>query len=242
MIVQALFFSAVALQAGTQGQVEWDYPADLQAVSIRDFAACDYVAIARFVDRGTMQERNLREESGSSYLSPYVVDRYDVVDCPVGSLTGRVEVVVPVTQFMRRTRPPVVGSNYLIIGHKQVDGKIPTYNFELTYHGSPAMRYRVDSQSTREVSGVLQLRTTASQVINNADARVRVLLNIIQAMRNATDEDVRRATKILSYTRAKFSLSISNNSEEQIAGQNASAWHLQALTAALPQLAPTLTN
>lgn len=243
MIIASLVLSTTLLQVGPDWRAEWDYPADGQAVSIRDFAGCDYIAIARFVERGSMHERNAFDEhDGNSWTWNYLVDRYDIIDCPVGGLAGRVDVVVPTSLFMRRTRQPVAGANYLIIGHKQVNGNLLTYNFEIAYHGAQAFRYRVDSQSQREVSAVLQLRTNANAVVDNSDARARVLLNIIRAIRGASDDDVRRATKILAYTRAKFSLSVSNSSEEQIAGQNASAWYLQALTSTLDQLVPTLSS
>ncbi|MCH8274620.1 MAG: hypothetical protein IH851_07510 [Armatimonadetes bacterium] len=218
--------------------VAWPYPADRYDAHIRDLAEADVIAVVR-VSAPSVEERRPQSPIESSAVVAYPtcrIDTFEVLDCPVGGLSGTVRSVFDLPASATGFPAPDPSGTYLLVAFKPVERKLIFTNFS-PQGSNPLIQYAVPLDEPNEVSGVLLLRTNQRAVIVAQDPQATILLSIAAALGDANDDAGRRVTDILS--RLRMHKEFEDSEEQLIGGINSHTWVKQVLGPAIEGAAAT---
>ncbi|RMG23247.1 MAG: hypothetical protein D6724_08775 [Armatimonadetes bacterium] len=201
-----------AVQAQTPNPLilpyEWSYPLDIRSsCRIEYLATADVVALVRATVRTSPPLPRARWSRSAEELEPfdYRVDTFEVLDCPVGGLSGTVHVVVPrpsrgdLNEQERRNEAfeaasVTVGARYVLIARKPVDGRL-LHDDLYVPPGPPPYADRWDRilmRSPDEVTGIALFPTKIDRMPEASDNQTLILKSLAMSFKGASDVDVRR--------------------------------------------------
>lgn len=191
---------------------EWSYPLDVRESCRIDYlATVDVVALVRATEQPTPYSPRARWSRSGEELEPfnYRVDTFEVLECPVGDLSGTVHVLVPQPTrgqgpgYLLRDAPHdkpnlVIGARYVLIARKPVAGRLLDDYLDATYRSPRFDSPYTDSwdrvlvRTQDEVTGIALFPTKIDRIPEASDNQTLILKCLAMSFKGASDADVRR--------------------------------------------------
>ncbi len=224
---------------------EWLYPFDTHTVKLPDLSVVNVIAVVKpIAQTQPPTPRNRWTRSGTPIeLRDFYVDRFQVLGCAIGELHGTIAVVYPKPTVLRgQTVPPPspldTNATYLLLARTEDDGKLR----ELDFDKSSPPRFPVnwslfERLNSTELSGIAIFGTRLSAIRVREDRTAMILLAIVDALKHASDDEVRRICDFLNRLRTDESWSPPN-----IEGRDVEKWRTSVLGEEMRSASITLTS
>jgi hypothetical protein len=246
ILLTALFAHSIATNLTTlqlSEGCEWLYPFDMQYVKLPDLSAVNVIAIVKPLAQTQLPTPRNRWTRSNAPIEQrdFYVDRFQVISCAIGDLRGTVAAVYPKPTLLRgRSVPPPpqldTNATYLLLARSEDEGKLREHYFDRSSPPEFPLNWSlVERLNPSELSGVALFRTSMPEIRVREDRTAMILIAIVDAINQASDDDVRRICRFLNRLRISWS-------PPNIEGLSAEKWRTSILGEEMRSASLTLTS